>query len=68
MKANFLLMVSYHDCGIVFVILRISLLSGQNSPYILLSAIGVMIETIVIMTAPIHSDIATFKPLGCFKI
>ena len=35
--------------GIVFVVLGIPLLSGQNNPYILLSVLGVMIETIVIM-------------------
>lgn len=35
--------------GIVFIGLGIPLLSGQNSPYILLSILGVMIETIVIM-------------------
>ena len=35
--------------GIVFIILGIPLLEGQNTPYILLSVIGVMVETIVIM-------------------
>lgn len=35
--------------GIIFVILGIPLLSGQNSPLILLSVLGVMIETIAIM-------------------
>lgn len=35
--------------GIIFIILGLPLLSGQNNPYILLSALGVMIETIAIM-------------------
>lgn len=35
--------------GIVFIVLGMPLLSGQNTPYILLSVLGVMIETIVIM-------------------
>lgn len=35
--------------GIIFVILGIPLLDGQNTPYVLLSVIGVMVETIVIM-------------------
>lgn len=34
-----------------FIILGIPLLEGQNTPYILLSVIGVMVETIVIMAA-----------------
>ena len=34
-----------------FVILGIPLLDGQNTPYVLLSVIGVMVETIVIMAA-----------------
>ena len=32
-----------------FIILGIPLLEGQNTPYILLSVIGVMMETIAIM-------------------
>ena len=32
-----------------FVILGIPLLDGQNTPYVLLSVIGLMVETIVIM-------------------
>ena len=35
--------------GIVFIILGIPLLEGQNTSYILLSVIGVMVETIAIM-------------------
>ena len=35
--------------GFVFIILGVPLLSGQNSPYILLSVLGVMIETIAMM-------------------
>ena len=37
--------------GIIFVILGIPLLDDQNTPYVLLSVIGVMVETIVIMSA-----------------
>lgn len=35
--------------GIVFILLGLPLLAGQNSPYILLSTIGVLFETIVTM-------------------
>ncbi|MDD2978993.1 MAG: hypothetical protein PHN80_03380 [Hespellia sp.] len=35
--------------GVIFNILGIPLLSGQNSPLILLSVLGIMIETIVTM-------------------
>lgn len=35
--------------GIVFILLGLPLLAGQNSPFLLLSMIGVMFETIVIM-------------------
>lgn len=35
--------------GIVFIILGLPLLKGQNSPYILLSILGVMAEAIVVM-------------------
>lgn len=35
--------------GIIFIVLGTPLLSGQNTPYILLSILGVMIETIAIM-------------------
>lgn len=35
--------------GLIFIILGIPLLNGQNSPYILLSVLGVMLETIAIM-------------------
>lgn len=35
--------------GVVFIVLGIPLLSGQNTPFILLSVLGVMIETIAIM-------------------
>ena len=37
--------------GIIFVILGIPLLDDQNTPYVLLSVIGVMVETIVIMVS-----------------
>lgn len=35
--------------GAVFLVLGIPLLCGQNSPYIFLSVVGVMIETIAVM-------------------
>lgn len=35
--------------GAILIALGLPLLSGQNSPFILLSVLGVMIETIVIM-------------------
>lgn len=47
-RASGLLFIIY---GIIFVILGIPLLEGQNTPYVLLSVIGVMVETIVIMAA-----------------
>ena len=47
-RASGLLFIIY---GIIFVILGIPLLEGQNTPYGLLSVIGVMVETIVIMAA-----------------
>ena len=36
--------------SIVFILLGLPLLGGQNTPFILLSIIGVMFETIIIMT------------------
>lgn len=47
-RASGLLFIIY---GIIFVILGIPLLEGQNTPYVLLSVIGVMVEKIVIMAA-----------------
>lgn len=35
--------------GAVFILLGLPLLGGQNTPFILLSIIGVMFETIIIM-------------------
>ena len=35
--------------GAVFIVLGLPLLSEQNSPYILLSVVGVMVETIALM-------------------
>ncbi|MEF9941436.1 MAG: hypothetical protein RSA90_05575 [Lachnospiraceae bacterium] len=45
--------------GVVFIVLGMPLLSGQNTPYILLSVLGVMMETIVIMV--IYSLVVTKK-------
>lgn len=35
--------------GVIFIVLGLPLLNGQNTPYILLSVLGVMIETIAMM-------------------
>lgn len=35
--------------GVIFIALGLPLVSGQNSSFILLSVLGVMVETIVIM-------------------
>ena len=35
--------------GIIFILLGLPLLGGQNTPLILLSVVGVMFETIIIM-------------------
>ncbi len=35
--------------GVIFIVLGLPLLTGQNTPYILLSVLGIMIETIAIM-------------------
>ena len=45
-RATGKLLIAY---GVVFIVLGVPLLSGQNTPYILLSVLGVMIETIAIM-------------------
>lgn len=45
--------------GVIFIVLGIPLLDGQNSPYILLSVLGVMLETIAIMA--VYSLVITKK-------
>lgn len=45
--------------GIIFIVLGVPLLNGQNTPYILLSILGVMIETIAIMS--IYNIVITKK-------
>ena len=55
-RATGMLFICY---GIIFVVLGIPLLSGQNSPYILLSVLGVVIETITIMA--VYSLVITKK-------
>ena len=55
-RATGMLFICY---GIIFVMLGIPLLNGQNNPYILLSILGVMIETIAIMA--IYSLVITKK-------
>lgn len=35
--------------GLILIVLGLPLLKGQNTPYILLSVLGVMIETIAVM-------------------
>lgn len=47
--------------GIVFILLGIPLLQGQNSPYIMVSVLGVVLETIVTMI------IYTFKIEGKYR-
>lgn len=55
-RATGLLFICY---GIIFVVFGIPLLIGQNSPYILLSILGVMLETIAMMA--IYSLVITKK-------
>ena len=55
-RATGMLLIGY---GFVFILLGIPLLSGQNSPYILLSAPGVMFETIATMA--VYSLVITKK-------
>lgn len=45
--------------GVVYIALGLPLLCGQNSPYILLSVLGVFIETIVVMI--VYSVVITNK-------
>lgn len=45
--------------GAIFIVLGIPLLSEQNTPYILLSVLGVMVETIAIMA--VYSLVITKK-------
>ncbi len=45
--------------GVIFIVLGIPLLGGQNTPYILLSVLGVMAETIAMMA--IYSLVITKK-------
>lgn len=45
-RATGILFIVY---GVVFVLLGIPLLEGQNSPYIIISIVGVMLETIIFM-------------------
>lgn len=35
--------------GVIFIVLGLPMLSGQNSPFILLSVLGIMVETIAAM-------------------
>lgn len=35
--------------GLIFILLSVPLLYGQNSPFILLSILGIMAETIILM-------------------
>ena len=47
--------------GIIFILLGLPLLSGQNSPYIFLSLFGVMLEAIVIMVIYITKIEAKYR-------
>ncbi len=40
------LLIAY---GVVFIVLGLPMLSGQNSPFIILSILGIMVETIAAM-------------------
>lgn len=42
-------MIGFVIYGVIFIALGLPLISGQNSSFILLSVLGVMVETIVIM-------------------
>ena len=42
-------MIGFVIYGVIFIALGLPLVSGQNSSFILLSVLGAMIETIVIM-------------------
>jgi hypothetical protein len=55
-RATGLLLIGY---GIIFILLGTPLLCGQNSPFILLSVLGVMFATIALMV--IYSQVITKK-------
>ncbi|SFQ12709.1 hypothetical protein SAMN02910358_00770 [Lachnospiraceae bacterium XBB1006] len=55
-RATGLLFIGY---GIIFILLGTPLLCGQNSPFILLSVLGVMFATIALMV--IYSQVITKK-------
>ncbi len=55
-RATGLLFIFY---GIIFILLGLPILAGQNSPILLLSILGVMFETIAIMI--IYSLVITKK-------
>lgn len=55
-RATGLLFIAY---GLVFNLLGIPLLMGQNNPFIILSIVGVMFETIVVMA--VYSIVITKK-------
>lgn len=57
-KAVGLLFVVY---GAVFILLGIPILAGQNAPLILLSILGVMLETIVLMV--VYNQVVSKKYL-----
>ena len=55
-RATGLLFIAY---GLVFNLLGIPLLMGKNNPFIILSMVGVMFETIVVMA--VYSIVITKK-------
>lgn len=48
-KYNHAMSKLYAAYGIIFILLGLPILSGQNSPWILLSVVGVMAESIALM-------------------
>lgn len=55
-RATGILFIVY---GLVFILLGLPLLGGQNTPLVLLSIVGVMFETIVLMV--VYSTVITKK-------
>lgn len=48
-KYNHTMGIMWCIFGVVFALLGLPLLAGENSPYIMLSVVGVMLEVIVFM-------------------
>lgn len=48
-KYNHAMGIFWIAYGIIFILLGLPLLSGQNSPLILISCVGLLVETIIFM-------------------